>query len=44
MRKFKLVKRYPGSPELGTEVEKQAKSQTYYHIYNDYVDIRKTME
>ena len=35
MRKFKLVKSYPGSPELGTEVEKQAKTQTYYHIYND---------
>ena len=35
MKKFKLIKEYPGSPELGTEVEKQAKSQTYYHIYND---------
>lgn len=35
MRKFKLIKCYPGSPELGTVVEKQIKSQTYYHIYND---------
>ena len=35
MRKYRLVKCYPGSPELGIEVEKQAKTQTYYHIYND---------
>lgn len=33
--KYKLVKTYPGSPELGTEVEKQINSQTYYHIHND---------
>lgn len=35
MKKYKLIKEYPGSPELETIVEKQIKSQTYYHIYND---------
>jgi len=35
MKKYKLIKEYPGSPELGSVVEKQIKSQTYYHIYND---------
>jgi hypothetical protein len=35
MKKYKLIKEYPGSPELGTVVEKQIKSQTYYHIHND---------
>jgi hypothetical protein len=35
MKKYKLIKEYPGSPKLGTEVEKQIKSQTYYHIHCD---------
>jgi hypothetical protein len=35
MKKYKLIKEYPGSPELGTIVEKHIKSQTYYHTYND---------
>ena len=30
MRKFKLIKEYPGSPELGTEVEKELRSSCSY--------------
>ena len=28
MRKFKLIKEYPGSPDLGTEVEKESNSKS----------------
>jgi hypothetical protein len=30
MKKFKLIKEYPGSPELGTEVEKELRSSCSY--------------
>ena len=35
MKKYKLIKEYPGSPDLGTIVEKREKTQTYYYVYND---------
>ena len=34
MRKFKLIKEYPGSPDLGTEVERISKSSNNYS-YSD---------
>lgn len=37
--KYKLIKEYPGSPELGTEVEKELKSNTYYHYRVDWKNI-----
>lgn len=33
--KYKLIKLYPGSPELGTEVQKQSNSQTFFYRTGD---------
>ena len=33
--KYKLIKEYPGSPELGTEVEKRLQSETSYFFRSD---------
>lgn len=46
MTKYKLIKTYPGSPELGTEVEKDKLSKSYYYrdgdkricVFNDHVE------
>ena len=49
MTKYKLIKEYPGSPELGTEVEKDTKynsSHSYFYrsgdkricVFNDHVE------
>jgi hypothetical protein len=47
MRKFKLIKEYPGSPELGTIVEKELRSSSSYFyrsgdrricVFNDHVE------
>lgn len=44
--KYELIKEYPGSPELGTEVEKDKLSKSYYYrcgdkrwvVLNDHVE------
>lgn len=44
--KYKLIKEYPGSPELGTEVEKDKISKSYFYrcgdkmrvVLNDHVE------
>jgi hypothetical protein len=45
--KYKLIKEYPGSPELGTEVESNSKSSSSYFyrsgdkricVFNDHVE------
>lgn len=44
MKKYKLIKEYPGSPELGTEVEKSASSYFYRSgdkricVFNEHVE------
>lgn len=35
MKKYKLIKEYPGSPELGTEVEKDKLSKSYFYRCGD---------
>jgi len=35
MNKYKLIKTYPGSPELGTEVEKDNLSKSYFYRNGD---------
>jgi hypothetical protein len=49
MKKYKLIKEYPGSPDLGTEVEKESNSKSsssYFYrsgdkricVFNDHVE------
>lgn len=44
MRKFKLIKKYPGSPELNTELIEENNHYFYFSPYGDFGSSRNTIE